>query len=740
MKIGSETAIFDPESTPQGVAEAHLRDGRWNEAAAALDTLPDRDSSCEFRLRLARNLAELAEHRPNIYRILMEALPDAQNRYAIVRGKGGRWTLAATAETGRQTLSRGGDPVLATVQTLAEIKSTLQKGTPMSICGIGDGYVLSALAGFSPKLPLGRQQVVFIIEPDARLALTALLLHDFAGPNGAIRQGRFRWFIGQNWAKDFEQELQSDLFLQFPENHVCQSSDYAAIEAIFQKTLNRLLELDRESAQRSEEIYSGVTGQSLAELFGENPPRPPRVMIITSRFTTVLQYSSADAAEALANLGWQTKKLIEPTAHHALRKLAMRQTINDFKPDLVLCIDHHRAEYDGVFPKNLPFACWIQDHLPNLCKQSAGPKIGMRDFVMTALGTHFIQQYQYPARQIVDLPNLARSCRRPATWKCDGPDLVYISNWSRTTEEIVGDLLAQTNSPPELHSITEKSIGLMLGVYERGEWLATQSRIRELIHRAQKQCGTAISDPNLLDDLVNLLWNRLNNHLYRHQALQWVIDLAEQKKLDLSLYGKGWENHPRLARFARGFVKPGADLEDLVRRSKINLQLEPFPCFTHPRLLSGVFAGGFFIVRDHPFCHRPQKLLNFLAKNFDSEVKTTEQARANIQPDRRDDLEAILTECADMGEQADIVQMARNWQRAGLLKIGGEAMVRLPEISFDDPRSLREKIERFLSDERLRLRTATAIREDLESRLSYEAGLARAARKMGKILRTEPCA
>jgi hypothetical protein len=739
MRIGSETEILASPSTAQGQAEAHLRLGRWGEAAAALDGVADRDSSCEFRRRLAHNLADMAEHRPNVYRVLMLAMADAPNRYAIVRGKGGRWTIAAAADAGGQSLSRGGDPVLATVQTLAEIKSTLQRGSPMSVCGIGDGYVLSALAGFSPKLPLGREQIVFVIEPDPQLVLTALLLHDFSGPDGAIRQQRFRWFVGQSWAKDFEQELQSDLFLQFPESHICQSSDYPTIDAVFHKVLDRLLEMDRRAGEESEKIYSGATGQSLAELFSQRPSRPPRVLLITSRFTTVLQYSSAHAAEALAKLGWQTKTMIEPTPHHALRKLAMRHAINEFKPDLVLNIDHHRHEYEGVFPENLPFACWIQDHLPNLCTDAAGPKIGKRDFILTALGTHFVRQYKYPARQIVDLPNLARLAKRPASWKCDGPDLVYISNWSRTTEEIIGDCLAQTAAPPELHAITEKSIGLMLGTYDRGQWLATPSQIRALIHRAEKQCGYAISDPQLLDGLVNLLWNRLNNHLYRHQALQWVIDLAEEKKLNLSLYGKGWEGHPRLGRFARGFVKPGNDLEDLVRRSKINLQLEPFPCFTHPRLLSGVFAGGFFIARDHPFNHQPQKLLNFLAENFDSEVETTDQARAQIPPNRRDALEAILNQCAEMGDQADVVEMTRNWQRAGLLKIGGIAMAALPEISFDDPRTLRERVERFLCDEPLRLRTAAAIRQDLESRLSYEPGLARATKRIGEILRTESC-
>ena len=38
----------------------------------------------------------------------------------------------------------------------------------------------------------------------------------------------------------------------------------------------------------------------------------------------------------------------------------------EFKPDLVFQIDHLRYEHGDLFPPELPFVCWIQDHLANL--------------------------------------------------------------------------------------------------------------------------------------------------------------------------------------------------------------------------------------------------------------------------------------------------------------------------------------------------------------------------------------
>jgi len=676
------------------------------------------------------------------YPILIEALQRDAQPFAVIRAKAGQWTIGAASDGRWVPLSRGGDPVLAAVQTLGEIRSAWQSGSPLALCGLGDGYVLSALAHHSPVLPLGRHQAVFVIEPDPQLLLAVLLLHDLSGPSGPIQQGRFGWFVGPDWPTRFENELLADLFLPFPESHVCQSTQYAQMEAVFQQTLAKLLEADRQAAQQTAAFYdsSGMDSAALSQLFSDRPPRRPRVLLITSRFTTVLQYSTADAAEALAKLGWETRTVIEPSPHHALRKHAMRWALAEFQPDLVLLIDHLRHEYEDVFPPRLPFVCWIQDHLSNLTSKEAGASVAIRDFVLTAIGTHFVQQHGYPPRQIVDLPNLARIPARPQSWISDGLDLAYLSNWSRTTDQIVQEVLARASASPQLRSIAEAAVAQVLGVYERGGCLATSRQVRRAVEQAQLDCGIGICDAQLLDGLVNLLWDRLNNHLYRHQALCWVADLARQGGIRFGIYGRGWEDHPHFAPYARGVVQPGADLENLVRSTRINLQLEPFACFTHPRLLAGVFAGGFFLIRDHPFNHLPQMLLDFLSDHVGDDVQTLQQARSAIAPQHRAELEAILSRCDAMSEQADPVQMARNWQRAGLLRPRRPAVANLADVLFADPLTLRDKVHRFLADEPLRRKTAGAMRGDLESRLSYEAGLQRACRQIGHLLRTEPCA
>lgn len=690
----------------------------------------------DLHRRLAANLAALAEHRPQIHALLMQSGPPSD--LSIRRGRGGRWTLGKTAQDGRTIpAARNDDPIAANVAAWAQIRPAWQNGSALALCGIGDGFALAALASDPPPLFLGQQQPVFVFEPDAGVLWGVLALHDFFGPDGPIAQPRFRWFAGPDWAQSFHREILDNPALRFPETQLFMGIEPARIEQVFRQAADAVLEADRKLAAQIAQIYADVDGKSLAELFGANPPRRPRVLLLTSRFTTVLKYSTADTAEAMAKLGWETRTVIEPADYTRLERRLLPRAVAEFKPDLVFVIDHLRSEFDQVFPPALPFACWIQDYLPHLMNAEAGAKLQRRDFVLTATGTEFARNFGYPLRQIVDLPNLGRVPLRPSSWKSDGLDLAYTSNWSATTEQVVEEILGRLGDSDELRTIGEAACARIMEIYETGGCLPVQFDVRGAIEQTQRDCGIIISDPRLLDSVVNLFWQKLNNHLFRQQSLQWVSEIAQRRGWRLGLFGRGWEKHPRFARFARGFVKPGRDLEALVRSTRINLHLEPYACFTHPRLLNGLFAGGFFLVRDNPFNHLSVKLARFLSENFGPGVETSDDARREIAADRSEELEAVLTECAPLGEQADAVQWVRNWQRCALLPDGRPPMPNLAEIAFEDAAMLERKIEQFTANDLLRSAVAQAQRTDLESRLGYEAGMQRMCRRIEQLLREE---
>jgi len=175
-----------------------------------------------------------------------------------------------------------------------------------------------------------------------------------------------------------------------------------------------------------------------------------------------------------------------------------------------------------------------------------------------------------------------------------------------------------------------------------------------------------------------------------------------------------------------------------VRGARINLQLEPFACFTHPRLPTGLLAGGFFLVRDHPFDRLPQELLDFVDANFDPSVRNVEDARQFIDPAKRRDLEAMLVKCQCIAEQVDPIDAVRGWQDSQLLIPGQPPLPMLNDVTFNSRQTMDDRIQYFLAHPKQRSETAAVQREALEPRLSYTAGLKRMIRTVGRLIETEP--
>jgi len=718
------------------VADGALQSKRWSVAEGALQRLVEKDAASQLQHNLARNFVALQEHRPQAYQAVIEAANDS--RFQIAASASGMPTIHFSEQPGRATsFSIGNDPLKGVGVLFGKLKPDIDRGACLGLCGIGDGYLLNALAQKPPKLFMTMQQTIHIIEPQPQVLMLCMMMHDYSGAAGPIKQPRFRWFVGPDWQRVAEDELLGDLLTPLPALTINQGINAAVIATGLQVIQSKLGAADTGRKTEIEAYYSHVNEKDLINRFGSFPVVPPRVLLITTRFSTVLQYSTRDAAEAFGQLGWETMTIIEPSDWQRCNTLYMRKALADFKPDFVFQIDHLRHEHGDLFPPQLPFACWIQDHLPNLCNANAGAAVKARDFVLSGMGSLFVQQHSYPRRQVVDLPQLSRVPMRPTEWNSDGEDIVYVSNWSKTAGQIVPELLERFSNPPALRTLVEKCCNTIVDRYSAGKTVATHYDVRLILNDSEVATGVNITLPAMKDEVVNVIFDRLNNTLYRHQALQWAAETSRSLGLQLALYGRGWDTNPVFAPYARGPVAAGEALELLTRRSKINLQLEPYACFSHARLLSGLFAGGFYLIRDNPFNHLTQELLNFVDRHFDAGVCSVPQARAAVKDSYREKLEEVLTRCACLGEQVDPIGMVRDWQRGGTLIAQAISLPRLDEVLFDDRVSFEANVRRYINNAELRYEISTAQRQNTQSRLSYKAGLDRVVRAIGKLLTSE---
>ncbi|HEX3359344.1 MAG TPA: glycosyltransferase [Tepidisphaeraceae bacterium] len=712
-EILPELPLALPDRVLSSVAELNMQMERWEEAAGAFGRMKYRNADAEMKRKLCGNLAAMKVHRPGVYASLNQS--PASDRFSVMASQSGHPTVAFRNDAGATiSMSAGNDPLGSVKQAMGSIDAAWKTGKALGLVGIGDGYLLDHLAKNPPELILGREHAVCVFEPDAQLALTCLMIHDFTGADGPIEQKRFSWYVGTSWVEDFREEFFADLFKMYPMVSIRLGLKSQMIETEMAKFLKEVAELDGKFVAEINPYYDALSSENLAELMGENPPRKPRVLVITTRFSSVLQYSSRDTAEAFEKLGWDVHLLIEPSAAHGMNRIAMRQALAEFKPDVAFQIDHLRCEHNDLFPKNLPSVCWVQDHLPNLMNAAAGASITLRDFILTNSGHRYQKEYGYPSRQMLHMTKATKVPAMRATVERD-KDIVFVSNAGRLPELLVEDALLRTPGEAEklmLRAVAKK----LIDIYARGGCVETMPDLEKLVCEVEREEKRIINFGDARKQLIGVLWHPLNDALYRQQSLTWVAEAVGKLGLNLELYGNHWEKHPRFSSYAKGYVQYGVELEELTRRSKISLHIAPFS-WLHQRVMDGYVAGGFFLMRKH--------LSNFVPYQLNRAADRGE-SDAN-------ELQRLIGEYRRLNEISDPVEHVRGLAEAGAL----HELPRLGEISFSDASDCARVIERFIRQPELAEKIAGEQRQYVLDHFTYESQMKRIVGEMGELIRKE---
>ena len=701
-------------------AWAQIQSGRYAEAVQELSGRGGDSVAAAVPLRLARNLAALERHRPQVlHRVKRAGVFEAMQRYPLATTPAGHAVPSKRKADGSTVLiTAGPDPRASARAAMDQLAEACATGEPVAVADLLDGHLLSALAASPPALLLNMKQGVEIVEPKTHLLIACLMLHDWWGEAGPIADRRFNWHVGPKAFSEYSQRLVNESMLLPPRVVLGRPRRSAALRRVIDFSVAGRRKRQDQWQARTDEHYRTFRPDALTV----GTKHRPKVLLITSRFTTVLQHSTADCEAAFKKLGWRTRLLIEPTDTHRMTTTAMQQALATFRPDLVFSIDTLRAQTEVDWPEKLPYVCWIQDQLDRLNTPEAGASVTPYDFVLSVVSQMYTRQWGYPGRQMVAMPKLTRPPVLPESWAQDGPDLTYVSTASQRLE----DLLV----PFANHELLRRCAAEVVKVYEAGGSLATLWHMGRLVDGVCRETGRRLETADRAR-AINALFHPLNNALYRQQALRWVADAADELGLELALYGPGWDRHPEFAKHARGPVAYGPELERLTRASKINLQIIPSLC-THQRMLDGLVAGGFFLVRSFPGDTAMPRLLEALPPG----AQTLDEARAQAGADPSR-LEAALREAecfTSFGSEIDPVAWMREVQQAELIGTSGTLLPGLEEVSFADAASFRDRLTRFIDDAPARRALAREQRESVQHRLSYTAGLRRALARIGRLL------
>ena len=556
--------------------------------------------------------------------------------------------------------------------------------------GVGDGHVLNTLAQ-EAKSSLGMARTVYVVEPDAALLRACLATHDWSGSGSPLTDPRFVWCVGPGWASQARRKRARP---QWPTPETALAigrTAYEQVGAEWQALESDLLAQDQATVAEITQRYAGRESRAMAASLARHPgARPGRVMLVTSRFTTVLQHSSRLIAEALESLGYVVEFLIEEADHLRVGRRDLGKAIQRFEPDAMFVLDHLRPTFGKWIPESLPLISWLQDDLLHLMATEAGASVNRRQVVFSHDPALYVHSYGYPAAQTLLQLKMARE--RPAD---TGPgydhDIVFVSNAGQRPEEMIAAMRVHDNEGQV--DVVSQAARQLVSDFSAGASFDAAVAVERLLDQVAAERGLQIT-PTARRAFAKSLFIGVVSPLYRQQAVRWALAAAEERGRTVSLFGAGWETNPEFAAHARGTVAYGPDLDELTARSRINLQVVPYNCL-HQRLLDGVAAGGFFLIREHPsdvWCRDAAELELEIPQEMPDDAAVL--AGGGALADR---LRAIRARAAGLilNVPESVIGDIRRDRAAGL-ENRSQMLPRHDDVTFTDAASLRRQMGRWL--------------------------------------------
>ncbi len=573
-----ELATLQPEQVPPGLKP------NFDAALATVQAGRERERRTQSE-RLAANLRLLAAHQPDLAeRMTRERLPDDWS-----------WMIEDQVLRFLQTSAAGllpmeescGDREISTLEPL--LLELAQTRRALLFGALKHGRMLEKAVALHPDLVYGMRIPYYVLEGSTGLFAVQLRCLDFAG---FLAQGNVRFFVGQDAVEQLGEMLRLSPALGSLGGAV-HLDDPDQVHRRLQASYQPAAAEEKRSSDAVREAYEGLTAAQLLERFDRHPQDPLRVLCPTSRFTSVLQYSSADAARAFESLGCRARILMEDSPIGRITSRLLSATLAEFRPDLIFLIDHLRAEI-VVLPQTIPCITWIQDPLVHLFEPSLVRKTTDLDFVyvVTPEFQHACGEAGY--RDVRIMPMAANGRIYQPTGRVDPAlacDIAFPSNVVMPREPaqypgLLARLLAHYESSPMRHSGERSSL--------------------EVLRRAEQDLGLQLTDAERRS-LAEEVCVPAMRYTWRTPPIRW----AREEGLEVKLFGRGWETIPDLCDLSAGPIEPGERLRDLYESARITLHLNE-GLNLHQRVFEGLAAGGFVLVRELPSDREPGQLADHL--------------------------------------------------------------------------------------------------------------------------------
>lgn len=565
--------------------------------------------------RLARrfeaNLEVLTRRFPELERLARD-WACGQSGLELYQCRDGNYQVCTRNERGQRTwvpklLDHKGDAERAPIPGL----SVSLTPPPYLLEGVGLGGYFPKLIERTRNCFLNYSPAVYILEPNPLALAVALHVYDW---RELLADPRVFVWAGEDCGERFVAALSDAPELPIPREHVKLLGWGPKLDPPPPVLTDRIrFRRDTRCQALKAEVdamYAGCDAAYWARRYvsagrpGEPDGDPLRVCLLVGRHTTYLKYCIRDLAAAFETRGIKTTILTEEADFTSLAAETCLKRIRSFRPDLFLIIDHFRHEYKGAIPANLPFVGWVQDQLPHLYDRKCGESLGPLDFFITPNGLGSLGAYGYPEGQGftwiagTDAREYSNEPMPEETLDRHRCDFSYVSHQSGLPESLRDEWRKGAGKSEVCVRLVDCIYEVLAGSLQRDARTAFANR-DWLLETIEDEFGIAPPSEEVRHRLLHFYIYPLAELMFRQSTLEWVADFCDRTGRVLHLYGNGWDEHPRFSAYARGPARNGEQLRAIYQASRVNLQIIGTGA-VHQRLLDGLAAGGFFLLRYSP--------------------------------------------------------------------------------------------------------------------------------------------
>lgn len=325
----------------------------------------------------------------------------------------------------------------------------------------------------------------------------------------------------------------------------------------------------------------------------------PKIIFLTSRFTTALQYHTRDCMQAAERLGYETRLLIEQDGIHRVGSRYARKCIAEFRPDIVFAIDVFSVS-KGWCPKEVVWITWIQDKLQKSTgNQEVINSLSERDVLISAFisdlnGTQWGMEYKDVLKAPISVngclyQNWELSQEEKRKYNCD---ICIVANESDYKKKI--DVFLEEISK-DVHKDCRDIISVYIDLMEQEQFFYGFENNFKIINYIALQLGIYYNQ-NFIRYMSDYIYYLIFYSRYKSLVAEWLIDHGYT---NIKLYGSEWGNNEKFRPYAMGVIENGEKLSKALRASKIAIGLHPHVSLP-ARLIETIASGTFYIAHHIP--------------------------------------------------------------------------------------------------------------------------------------------